>query len=273
MKGKFHQKHGFTMIEIMVVIVIIGVLAGVGTPKLIDYTERVKEKADLMKLYYLRDALNRALIENANALYNSAYVKSGKITSDALSKQLASDVGVDLFIIEMRPEYPMNVQHNHDTINKKSQLNKLIGNSGTWYDALNDAGFEGVADIVALRNGTGGSGYKNTDTYCAQSYTDAKGQKQWRTTPKKQIFMSRLLNHGKDLSKMNASLQGGNTTNYRLKVSFQWSGRDEHSQSVEVALLPAKAIMWANGKGGALLSDHGVCFSTYGDAGCKDYQY
>ncbi|WP_217650346.1 hypothetical protein, partial [Fibrobacter sp. UWCM] len=51
------------------------------------------------------------------------------------------------------------------------------------------------------------------------------------------------------------------------------SGRDEHSQSVEVALIPASAIMWENGKGGALRSDYGVCFSTYGDAGCADYNY
>jgi prepilin-type N-terminal cleavage/methylation domain-containing protein len=40
MKGKFHMKRGFTMIKIMVVIVVLGVLAGIGTPKLIGYTEK-----------------------------------------------------------------------------------------------------------------------------------------------------------------------------------------------------------------------------------------
>ena len=82
-----------------------------------------------------------------------------------------------------------------------------------------------------------------------------------------------FIRSGKDLDKMNPDLQGGNVTNYRLKVSVQWTGRDEHSQSVEVALVPASAIMWENGRGGALLSDHGVCFSTYGDAGCAQYTY
>ena len=52
MKGKFHTKHGFTMIEVMVVIVILGVLSAIGVPKIIGYTEKTKEKADLMKLYY-----------------------------------------------------------------------------------------------------------------------------------------------------------------------------------------------------------------------------
>ena len=40
MKGKFHMKRGFTMIEIMVVIVVLGVFAGIGAPKLIGYTEK-----------------------------------------------------------------------------------------------------------------------------------------------------------------------------------------------------------------------------------------
>ena len=78
------RKHGFTLIEIMVVIVIMGVLAMVATPKLIAYSERVKEKADMMKLYYLRDALNRALLESEVALYQSDFVTKGDKAADNL---------------------------------------------------------------------------------------------------------------------------------------------------------------------------------------------
>ena len=278
MKGKFHLKHGFTMIEIMVVIVVLGVLAGIGAPKLLGYTERVKEKADMMKLYYLRDALNRALIESEVALYQSDFVTKGDKADDklkTLKKKLESEAGLDLFVIEMRPDKEQNIQHNHPSINKGSEMSKIIGNSGVWYDALDEAGFEGVADIVALRNGTGGNGYKNTDTYLAYSYTDAAGQKQWRTTPKNPIFMSKLLNRGKNSDLKNITGQGGNNTNYRLTMSFQWTGGTESSHSVEVALLPASAVMRnkSTKKGGALMSDNGVCFSTYGDIGCADYKY
>ena len=267
---RFKNKEGFTLIEIMIVIVIMGVLAAVAVPNVMGIIERSRENIDRMKLFYLRDALNRALVESENALNNNP----SSISATTLDSALTSNLGVDLFIIEMRPDLPMNVQDKHPKINDGSKMNELIGGSGTWYDALKESGFEGVAEIVALRNKTAkGSLTKDGETYRAYSYKDVNGQTQYRTTPKNPIFISYLLNHGKDLDKMTPSLQGGNVTNYRLKVSIQWSGMDAHNRTVEVALVPASAIMWENGEGGALLSDHGVCFSTYGDAGCAQYRY
>ena len=273
------RKHGFTLIEIMVVIVIMGALAGFAVPIIVGYAERIKEKADMMKLYYLRDALNRALIENESALYQSDFVTKGDKAKDnlqILKDKLTSQKGLDLFVIEMHPNREQNIQHNHPSINEGSEMSKIIGSSGVWYDALNDAGFEGVADIVALRNGTvKGSLNKDGKTYRAYSYTDDNGKTQYRTTPKNQIFMSKLLNKGKNDDLKNITSQGSNKTNYRLTMSFQWTGGNESSHSVEVALLPAGANIRnsSNGKGGALMSDNGVCFSTYGDIGCAEYQY
>ncbi|WP_405341971.1 prepilin-type N-terminal cleavage/methylation domain-containing protein [Fibrobacter sp.] len=270
------MKRGFSLIEVMVVIVVLGVLSGIAVPKIMGYTEKTKEKADLMKLYCLRDALNRALLENDAALYKSSFVSSGKQAADNLSKlktKLASETGVDLFVIEMRPDLNTNIQNNHASINKDSEMSKLIGDSGTWYDALKDAGFNGVADILIARNN---GSYKKGDgaTYYSTPYQQGKDT-YYRTYPKDQIFMSYLLNRGKSAGLSGITSQGSNKTNYRLTMSFQWSQMDSTSNSVEVALLPAGAKMRnrSNGKGGALLSDNGVCFSTYGDIGCADYQY
>ena len=271
------MKHGFTLIEIMVVIVVLGVLAGVGAPKLIGYTERVKEKADMMKLYYLRDALNRALIESEVAFYQSDFVTKGDKAADNLKKvkdKLKDQYGLDLFVYELRPDFYTNIQQNHSTINSGSEMSKIIGTSGVWYDALRDAGFDGVADILADRNKGGDNYKKETDTYYSVEYQQGNDT-YYRTYPKKQLFMSNLLNHGKGAGLDKITKQKGNNTNYRLTLRVQWTGGNESSQSVEVALIPAQAKMRDNGtkKGGALMSDNGVCFSTYGDIGCAAFEY
>ena len=56
-----NRKAGFTIIELMVVIIIVNLLSGVAIPKLTELIERTRERVDLLKFYYLRDALNRAL--------------------------------------------------------------------------------------------------------------------------------------------------------------------------------------------------------------------
>lgn len=266
------SKRGFTLIEVMVVTIVMGVLAAVGVPKIFGIVERSKEKIDLMKLFYLRDALNRALIESEDALYNSDYASNNR---SKLDTKLASATGVDLFVIEMHPNHPNNIQSAHTSINKGSEMSKLVGNSGTWYEALNEAGFYGVADILDARN-NGKDLKKGGDTYITYKYKDVNNKDQYRSYPKEPLFISNLLNHGKEAGLDAIQHQGGNNTNYRVTMSFQWTGMDPASRSVEVALLPATMKMReskTNPKGGALLSDHGVCFSTYGDIGCANYSY
>jgi len=268
-------KHGFTLIEVMVVIIIMGFLAGILVPIALGAIERSRENIDRMKLFYLREALNRALVENEDALFNSAFVTSGDKAAGNLSKlktKLASEAGVDLFVIEMRPDLPTNVQNNHPSINSGSEMSKLVGSGGTWYDALKESGFVGVADILNARN-NGGNLTKDGDTYYAFSYKSGSST-YYRTYPKEPMFISRELNNGKSSGLGGITSQGGNNTNYRLTMNFQWNGMDENSRTVEVALVPAGGkMMTKGGTGGALLTEHGVCFSTYGPKGCEDYRY
>ena len=268
-------KQGFTLIEVMVVIIIMGFLAAIAVPIAMGAIERSRENIDRTKLFYLREALNRALVENEDALFNSAFVTSGDKAAGNLSKlktKLASEAGVDLFVIEMRPDLPTNVQNNHPSINSGSEMSKLVGSGGTWYDALKESGFVGVADILNARN-NGGNLTKDGDTYYAFSYKSGSST-YYRTYPKEPMFISRELNNGKSSGLGGITSQGGNNTNYRLTMNFQWNGMDENSRTVEVALVPAGGkMMTTGGTGGALLTEHGVCFSTYGPKGCEDYRY
>jgi len=257
MKGIFHTKLGFTMIEIMVVIVILGVLAGVGVPKLMGYTEKTKEKTDLMKLYYLRDALNRALLENAEALSNTTLAKKNAKDEDKqkvinkLYDVLKKDAGATLFVIEVHNGLSVNVQNSHGEANNANNVSEILGTSGTWCDALKEAGFEGVADIVADR--ITGNYKKNTATYTSFEWHDDVKDKNWqRTAPRKPMFSSLALNKGKE------------NANTRYTMNARWSNPKDPGHSLEVFLLP-------NGKkwNQAFFTDNGVCFSTYGTAGCN----
>jgi prepilin-type N-terminal cleavage/methylation domain-containing protein len=268
------KKSGFTLIEVMVVITVMGLLAMIGVPNLMGLIEKSREKIDVLKLYYLRDALDRALVESETALTNSPYISGEKDADkkkeliDKLNTSLAGQSGVALFVIELKGGIEANIQGAHSSANNSVNMCQLIGNGGTWYNALKEAGFEGVADIVAVRLQTkddnGLKDYAKKNDLSNESYYVKKDAQGWsRTIPKKPIFISKAMNEGKVKD-----------SNYRLTMSFQWTGGNASSRSVEVALLPNGKQMRDNkGAGSAFRTDHGVCFSTYGPSGCKNFKY
>ena len=249
---KLNSRHGFTMIEIMVVIVILGVLAGIGAPKLFGIVEKSRQEVDLLKLYNLRNSLNRALIENAAALNNYTLVQPQK--ADEVAKKLGTGgldaklaTGVPLFILELDSGLAVNVTGTHGDA---PTICELIGTGGTLFNALKEGGFEDVAEIVKDRLLKGNNVSKNSPYYSVSSYTNSKGT--WnRTSPKHPFFFSRALN----------GVGSGKT---RLTMNIQWSGGNPNGHSIEVYLVVAGGA-WNE----AYKTDLGICFSTYGPAGCK----
>ena len=244
------SRRGVTIIELMVVFAIMGFLATVALPNLFGVAEKTREKVDLMKLYYLRDALNRALLEDLDAFQKYTPVKNGTDSKYTHIEKIGSNQGAALFVIELHGKLTSNVQGYHGKANSSTNICGLIGSSGTFYNALKEARFEGVADIVKDRLNKNNFDF-NSSTYTTTSYVNQNNQTDYRTAPTQPMFISRALNAGKA------------DTNTRYTMSVHWAPGSENF-SVEVFLLP-NGNNWKN----AYKSDHGVCFSTLGKKGCQ----
>ena len=146
-------KGGFTIIELMVVIIIVNLLSGVAIPKLTDLIEKSRQKADLLQLYYLRDALNRALYEDDAMRIDTSATCGGKKNSKTnLATWLASTNGVTLFIMELHDKFPVNYQGlKENRISDGQNMCGLLSSDGYWTQAFKDAGFGAIADIIKAR--------------------------------------------------------------------------------------------------------------------------
>lgn len=252
-----NSKRGITLMELMVVLAIMSVLSTVAMPKMFGAGEKAREKIDLMKLYDLRNSINLALIEDSDAMthYDPAKKQNADKKTELLNKLntgLSSDQGAALFVIELHNSLSINVQGSHNKLsNKNVNICEMIGEGGTFYTALKEANFDGVADIVADRLRNDGSHKQSSDTYVSTPYTNANGGTDYRTAPRRAIFQSKALTKGKIKD------------NTRYTVSIRWSDVYNPGYSVEVYIVPNGGT-WNS----AYMSDFGTCFSTYGRKGC-----
>jgi type IV pilus assembly protein PilA len=83
------QNHGFSLIELMIVVAIIGILAVIAIPSYQNYTERARFAEVVAATTPFKTAISLALQQGAtsNELYNGAY---GIPSSPAATKNLAS---------------------------------------------------------------------------------------------------------------------------------------------------------------------------------------
>jgi len=65
MNSKFREK-GFTLIELIIVITLIGILVGMGLPQFKNATKRTREAALKENLFTLRKLINQYLVDKGN---------------------------------------------------------------------------------------------------------------------------------------------------------------------------------------------------------------
>lgn len=75
------RENGFTLIEVLVVIIIIGVLGAIAIPKLASSTENAQRKADVATAHQVKAALDRYEVENGT--YPTDLTGSGGVVSSA----------------------------------------------------------------------------------------------------------------------------------------------------------------------------------------------
>jgi len=101
---------GFTLIELVVVIVILGILMAVAIPKYIDITDKAKRAADKGQLGALRAATH--MIYASNVLYSTLVTNRSGGTTNTGYWPLQSNVWAQLQSTNVWQAYGTNVTYN-----------------------------------------------------------------------------------------------------------------------------------------------------------------
>ncbi|OGR55308.1 MAG: hypothetical protein A3I11_03760 [Elusimicrobia bacterium RIFCSPLOWO2_02_FULL_39_32] len=129
-------QHGFTLIELMIVVAIIGILAAVAIPKFADMLRKSKEGATKGSLTNLRSALTIYISDN-EGLVPQTYSASGDYTSGSLVTIMTPKY------MEVIPTVKLGTYHNDSgAIRMVGPSNRASGqnDAGGWVYSSADGG-------------------------------------------------------------------------------------------------------------------------------------
>lgn len=77
---KVQTQSGFTLVEVLMVVVILAILSAIAIPKVSASSDMARKNADIATAHQVKAALDRYQVENG------VYPKSGQITNDTVNK-------------------------------------------------------------------------------------------------------------------------------------------------------------------------------------------